>query len=211
MQAIEKGDTATVNKRNKVFQEYFTLLEGRMKKFGDAIAEDAEKTAKADERLFASLSKLLLASTLITAAVVFGAGARVGRRIQSTTTSIVSAVESLQGEAVAALGGAMTRLASGDVQGDISANVEPVAVVGNDELTTLARAVNSIGQHTMDTIAAHHQAMHTLHDMLSETTRVVEGARVGGSSVRAQAERFPSAYGELLVGFNRHRSSPANR
>lgn len=77
MQAIEKGDTATVNKRNKAFQEYFTLLEGRMEKFGDAIAEDAEKTAKADERLFASASKLLLASTLITAAVVFGAGARV--------------------------------------------------------------------------------------------------------------------------------------
>ena len=202
VQAIEKGDTATVNKRNKVFQEYFTVLEGRMEKFGDAIAEDAEKTAKADERLFASLSKLLLASTLITAAVVFGAGAKVGRRIQSTTKGIVSAVESLQREAVAALGGAMTRLASGDVQCDISANVEPVAVVGNDELTTLAKAVNSIGQQTLETIGAHYRAMRTLRDMLSETTRVVEGARVGDASVRAQAERFPGAYGELLAGFN---------
>lgn len=195
-------DTAAVAQKQAAFLVQFSSLEGGMEKFGDAIAGDAKATDASNDALFTWLTRVLLAVTLVTAAIVFRVGQQVGRRIQSATVAIVASVEHLQQNAVSALGDAMTRLAAGDVQEEVVATAIPVVVTGSDELATLATTVNSIGRHTITTVEAHHQAMHTLRAMLKETERAVAAAQSGDLSARADEESFPGAFGQLLHGFN---------
>ncbi len=201
------GDSATVTSRNAEFMRYFDELEASLESFGDVIAVGAEQTNGANEALFTWLGRILLGVTLLTAALVFSVGRQVAKRIQSTTVQLVRGVESLQRQAVTALGSAMIRLAQGDVEQDVTTTVESVAVTGDDELATLAIAVNSIGQKTVETVEAHRQAMHTLRGLLTETQRVVRGAQVGDLTVRAAASNFPGAYADLLRGFNAAQSA----
>lgn len=200
--AAVSGDLAQLSAKNTTFLQNFRLLEGSMSKLGDAIAADAERTNTDTDTLFRTLNWLVIGVTLLTAALVFGVGRTVGHRIQQSTIALVGAVEHLQQKAVSALGAAMTRLAAGDVGADVSAEVRTVDVTGQDELASLAHAVNSIGAKTVETVNAHHQAMETLRGMLTETQRVVDATRRGDLSARAEDERFPGAYGELLRGFN---------
>ena len=196
------GESATVTSRNAEFMRYFDELEASLEGFGDAIATGAEQTNTANEALFTWLGRILLGVTLLTDALVFSVGQRVAKRIQSTTAQLVRGVESLERQAVTALGSAMTRLTQGDVEQDVTTKVESVAVTGDDELATLAIAVNSIGRQTVETVDAHRQAMHTLRGLLIETQRVVRGAEEGDLTVRAAVANFPGAYADLLRGFN---------
>ena len=200
--AALKGDAATVTSKNVEFQTYFSELEKGMEKFGDQIGMVAVKTNASTESLFSWLTRILLIAALITATLVFMVGRRVGVRVQQASSALVNAVAQLQERAVSALGGAMDRLAAGDVDAEIHASVDRVAVSGNDELAQLASAVNAIGEKTVATVDAHHKAMLTLREMLGETKRAVDAARIGNLSVRADHERFPGAYGALLRGFN---------
>ncbi len=207
MTAALAGDTSALSTSSAEFKRYFSSLETDMEKFGDAIAENAARTNAANDSRFTLLASVLLGVTLLTAALVFFVGQRVGRRIGTSTRELVASVEHLQSNAVGALGDAMTRLASGDVRDDVRAVASPVAVTGNDELTDLAKAINSIGARTIDTVTAHGQAMHTLRAMLAETQRVVNAARRGDLAVQAADKTFPGAYGELLHGFNEAQSA----
>ena len=200
-------DTSVVARKQSTFLEQFLVLEAGMEKFGDSIAADAKSTDSKNDALFTWLTRALFAVTLITAAIVFRVGQQVGRRIQTATVAIVAAVEHLQINAVSALGDAMTRLAAGDVQNEVVATALPVQVTGHDELTTLATTVNSIGQHTIATVEAHHQAMRTLRALLEETARSVATAQRGDLSARAAEENFPGAFGQLLHGFNEAQSA----
>ena len=202
VRAAFTADSANVASANASFVVEFGRLETDMEKFGDAIGADALATSSGVERLFTSLTWLLLGVTCLTTALVFVVSRKVGLRIQSATRSLVDAVDTLQQQAVAALGHAMKRLAAGDVHADVSATLSPVQISGNDELTALGRSINAIGQQTLDTLTAHQQAMQMLRGMLAETERAVEGARQGNLSDRASAEQYPGAYGALLRGFN---------
>ena len=200
-------DTAVVAQKQSAFLERFSLLEGGMEKFGDSIAADAKSTDSKNNALFTWLTRTLLAVTLATAAIVFRVGQQVGRRIQTATVAIVASVDHLQRNAVTALGDAMTRLAAGDVQHEVTVTALPVVVSGNDELATLATTVNSISEHTIATVQAHHEAMRTLRAMLDETERSVATAQRGDLSARAAEEDFPGAFGQLLHGFNEAQSA----
>ncbi len=200
--AALKGDTALVAKRNAAFLTSFSDLETGMEKFGDRIGEDAAGMSSATEAEFALLTRVLFGVSVVTAAIVFAVGDRVSRRIKRASSDLVEAVAHLQERAVNALGSAMRQLAEGNVNADVVASTHPVTVSGNDELSTLAAAVNAIGTQTVATVDAHRSAMQTLQGLLAETTRAVDAARSGELSVRADSARFPGAYGALLSGFN---------
>lgn len=202
VRAALANDAPGVTAGNATFMNYFDVLESGLEHFGDVIAANAVETNKQTEALFATLGWVLFGATALTAALVFGVGSHVGRRIQRMSTTIVSAVDSLQRDAVSALGKAMDELAVGNVQADVHVALQPVAIEGNDELTTLARAVNAIGVQTSATVDAHRKAMGILRSMLTETQRAVDAARAGDLSVRADAASYPGAYGKLLHGFN---------
>jgi methyl-accepting chemotaxis protein len=205
--AASKGDTAAASARSAEFVPLFTTLEGAMEKFGDAIEARAKATDEQNKSTFSWLTQLLIAATLVTAAAVFFVGQRVGKRIQRTTAAIGDAVHHLQKHAVAPLGVAMSRLALGELDLDVSANTMEILVEGNDELASLAKAVNAIGAQTVDTVDAHRRAMLALRGLLDETSRVVARTEQGDLAVNADAHRFAGAYGQLLRGFNSAQNS----
>jgi methyl-accepting chemotaxis protein len=208
VRAAFTADSANVASANASFVVEFGRLETDMEKFGDAIGADALATSKGVERLFTSLTWLLLGVTCLTTALVFVVSRKVGLRIQSATRSLVDAVDTLQQQAVAALGHAMKRLAAGDVHADVSATLSPVQISGNDELTALGRSINAIGQQTLDTLTAHQQAMQMLRGMLAETERAVE-ERAGNLSDRASAEQYPARMARCCAGSTKHRMGTA--
>ena len=171
-----------------------TLATTQISAAGRFTATTKQRVAKGRSVATALLALGVLLAGLVAMVVV--------RRTVSSLALVSDRLIALETQCMASLEQATAGLARGELEVQECVVPPSIAIAGEDELARLGRTLNATIDRTQGAITSYKSAVHTLQDMLTETSRVVQAAERGETSVRADAARFKGAYGQLLRGFN---------
>ena len=145
------------------------------------------------EIVLATLAGLVLASVI---------AARLSARFARDLGLIASRLEELRGRCVRNLEVALGRLAEGDLDAVVETGTPRLAAEGHDEFGDAARSVNGIIDSTLATVAAFDRTSRVLREVIRENTALIEAARAGRLTVRADADRFAGGNATMIRGAN---------
>jgi methyl-accepting chemotaxis protein len=162
---------------------------------GASMAATNEASALRTERILLGAS---LAGLLVAVAV----GYTSATRFSGSVRSIAERAERLRAVCVTQLQDALQAMGRGDIDREVVPSTQPLPVTSNDEFGQLTRTVNSMITQMVATVGAYNQARHALGTAIARTNGVVESARAGDLSARAETEGLEGAYGTLVHGLN---------
>ena len=194
--------------------EALTLMHGDLRRAMEAV--DSTLTIAADRQARSASAFAALAESQITrsfwlalAALLAGIACAsllahvVIRRITTSLAQVRDRLTSLQQYCMAELEQATSALAEGNLDVVVTPRTTTVSIDGGDEIAAVATELNATIARAQAGIRSYGRAVTALRAMLAETERVVDRARLGDTTARAQSDRFSGAFGQLLVDFNR--------
>lgn len=197
--AIARGDrasaTALLARREAAFE--------KLSAADDALLAYTAAQAKAATQEFQNAATVL-AATLVASAVAaaivlslaaFMIGARISRRLNRVTRSLIDVAE----RDVTALTGAFERLRSGDLATRFESHRAPIEISGRDEIALLGRGYNQVVAG-LDTVSVGFNAMvETLHAMISGIAETSNDLARAGSKMSAATSDSTAAVAQISV------------
>ena len=125
-----------------------------------------------------------------------------GRIVTTAAAAVLERATSLRANCVAGLRAAITAMTAGDLSVTVTPVTRPIESKDRDEIGKISRVVDEMIAEAQQTIAAFTLTQDTLRSVLGEMQVVVDAARAGRLTERANVTTFPGAYRELVSGLN---------
>ena len=124
------------------------------------------------------------------------------RAITVRLALVVERAEQLRAEGITRLGTAGEAIARGDLSASLEMSTPPLDDDTRDEVGMLAVTLNGMIAQTVTTADSIRRAQQVLFDLIDETHRLTEAARLGDLTSRGAAARFDGGYRALVDGIN---------
>lgn len=201
--SVAGTDAAETRRSFSAFNTSFEALETKLATLGDEIAGSAAATEAASDALLKRLAvgAAVLAITMLI--VAFSTSYKISTRIVNVVRGISDHVDAIRSQAIEVTAELMQRLAAGDLTGSLALRLDPIPEVGDDELTVLARNMNSIVTSSHSMSESYDLAREAIVRLKSAAAALTAASHAGQLDYRADAQSHPGAYGELLQELNR--------
>jgi methyl-accepting chemotaxis protein len=162
---------------------------------GAAMATSNEASAaRAERRMLGAAVIGLLVATLV--------GYTTAVRFSSALRYIAARTEQLRGNCLTQLEQALAGMGRGELHHEVVSSTKPLTIDSRDEFGQLAATVNDMIMKAQSTVAAYDRARTSLATTITRTSGIVEAARAGDLSTRAELDGLDGAYRALVVGLN---------
>jgi methyl-accepting chemotaxis protein len=145
---------------------------------------------------------LLMGMVILMLVASLWMGRATAQYLSRGVATLVTHMDALRHEHLPGVRNAAVAMARGDLTAPAAMRVPLLPVTSNDELGTLADALNGVTREAESVAEATAQSRDTLARLLEEATALVQAAREGQLSYQSNAEAYEGAYARLLHGFN---------
>jgi methyl-accepting chemotaxis protein len=146
----------------------------------------------------------LIAAAAILLSVLTGIlfGVVLTRAITVRLARVVKRAEQLRTDGITRLGAAGEAIARGDLSASLDISTRELEEDARDEIGMLGVTLNGMIAQTVTTAASIRRAQQVLVDLIEETHRLTESARLGDLTSRGAPDRFQGGYRDLVDGIN---------
>ncbi|MFW5898827.1 MAG: MCP four helix bundle domain-containing protein, partial [Jiangellaceae bacterium] len=194
-------------------QEAMQLLNGETGRTGDlysaaldTIAErrvdGAREKAETNTALYHRTRAILIGIIILGVLLAGGIAVFISRWVGSRIRLVVERAQMLQQRDITNLGAGAKAIVRGDLDNRVDYGTEPLNLDLEEEIGTLARAVDGIIESTGSTARNFEEAQNVLRRVVDQTQDLVDSAREGHLEKRAESAGFEGAYTELISGLN---------
>ncbi len=186
--------------RFESFGAQFTVLEGRMEAFGDAIQGGSRAVEVSTAAHFKKATYFIWSMFAIF--FVFGLtyAWRIAHALGSRMEKIAAQVALLQERGVSVVSGALTALARGEMVPLEVHAIVPLADPVSDELGAVSGAVDLMAAECVESLAACARAQRAVTHTVQEIERIAGQARLGMLEERSDRTAVQGRYADVLAG-----------
>ncbi len=165
-------------------------------------AREAKATFELGDRLSRFIRYGALSMTPIVMLLALWLGIWTARYLTRGVATIIAGLDTLQREQIAVLRRGAESMARGDLAMQMPSEQVPLPVDADDELGMLAKGVNLVLAEAASMAEATERSCATLQAVIGEAATLVDAARAGDLSHRANADAYDGAYRRLVAGLN---------
>ena len=215
IELARRGDVADATENHEERTE--ALMEGLLKDnraveadadaLGAAATVLAEAKGRSAKRLVIGLSLVALLLSILAALFIAG-------RVVRAIDEILATLRALRDQCVAGLQRGLRAFADGDLTTEVVAEVPPTDSARADEIGDIARAVDEIGEASLESVAAYEQSRAALAELIGRVGQTAES--LGASSQQMVStsreageaiDDIATAVGEVAAGAERQSRS----
>lgn len=208
----QRDEMVSLYRQGKV-QEGYSLMMGAMLDSYEKLGKSADElvgiesahgneVAKAVEETYHSARLWVIVAVLFIAILAATIGIWVARNISRRLARVCERVEQLRSLCITNLGRGTEAMMNGDLRFEIVNGTPLFDVNSTDEVGALETSINGIIKQTQATITSFEKGRTAVLNLVSETGKLTDAVRDGNANARAEAAKYPGAYGELLQGVN---------
>ena len=163
---------------------------------------EATATYESGDRLSRYIRYSALLMTPIAMLLALWLGVWTARYLTRGVAGIIAGLDTLQKEQIAVLRHGAESMAKGELTVQMPGAQVPLPVESDDELGMLAKGVNRVLAEAAAMAEATERSRSTLQAVIGEAASLVDAARAGDLSHRANADVYEGAYRRLVAGLN---------
>ena len=200
VEVARRGDAGDAKANHEQVTEPLieALLERNKDVEADSEALGAAATARAEAK---GRNAKLLVVLLALAAFVLSTVASlfISRRIVRAIADIVSTLRVLRDQCVAGLQRGLRAFADGDLTAAVVAELPPTDCTRADEIGDIARAVDEIGDASLESVAAYEESRAALAELIGRVGQTADSLGVSSQQFAATSHATGQAIGEIAV------------
>ena len=193
-------DSVQARVSSESFRAQFTVVEGRMEAFGDAIQDNSRAVEARTASRFTQASRFIWAICAVF--FVFGLtyAWRVAQSLGARMARIAAQVTQLQEDGVEVVSRSLAALARGEMLSAQARTITPIDDRSPDELGAVSAAVDRMAAECVSSLAACLRAQHAVTHTVQEIERIAGQARRGVLDGRSDRTVVQGRYADVLVG-----------
>lgn len=197
---VALGDSAQVRASYESFRTQFTVVEGRMEAFGDAIQGNSRTVEARTASRFTQATQFIWA--IFAVFFVFGLtyAWRIAQALGARMERIAAQVTLLQEQGVEVVSRSLAALARGEMQSTEARTITPLDDRSPDELGAVSAAVDRMAAECAESLAACVRAQYAVTHTVQEIERIAGQARQGLLDGRSDRTAVQGRYADVLAG-----------
>ncbi|QJR34301.1 methyl-accepting chemotaxis protein [Gemmatimonas groenlandica] len=197
---VALGDSLQARATYETFRTQFTVVEGRMEAFGDAIQGNSRAVEARTASRFSQATQLIWA--IFAVFFVFGLtyAWRIAQALGTRMDRIAAQVTLLQEQGVEVVSRALAALARGEMLPTHAHTIAPLDDRSPDELGAVSAAVDRMAGECAESLAACVRAQHAVTHTVQEIERIAGQARQGVLDGRSDVAAVQGRYADVLAG-----------
>lgn len=194
------SDSIEARSRYESFRTQFTVVEGRMEAFGDAIQSRSRAVEVRTAARFAQATRLIWA--IFAVFFVFGLAYawRIAQSLGARMEKIAAQVALLQEQGVEVVARALAALARGEMVSMKAQVIAPLDEQSSDELGAVSAAIDRMAVECAQSLDACARAQRAVTHTVQEIERIAAQARQGVLDGRSDRTVVHGRYADVLAG-----------